>query len=78
MGTSETTTVRVRRPDAERLHALAASRSTSVLDVVHDALDALEKQEFGHGLAADYTRLRADPQRWTQYLAEQQEWDVLT
>lgn len=50
----------------------------SVIDVVHDAIGALEKQEFLQGLTADYARLREDPERWEQYVAERQEWDSLT
>ena len=62
MAASETTTVRVRRPDSERLQVLAKSRGTSVIDVVHVAIDALERQEFLQGLTADYERLREDPE----------------
>ncbi|WP_394216651.1 hypothetical protein [Brachybacterium vulturis] len=78
MAATETTTVRVRRPDSERLHVLAKSRGTSVIDVVHVAIDALERKEFLEGLAADYERLRDDPERWEQYVAERQEWDALS
>ena len=77
MAASETTTVRVRRPDSERLQALAAARGTSVIDVVHIAIDALEKQEFLQGLTADYARLKDDPEQWERYVAERQEWDSL-
>ena len=77
MAASETTTVRVRRPDSERLQVLAKSRGTSVIDVVHVAIDALEKQEFLQGLTADYAQLREDPERWEQYVAERREWAAL-
>lgn len=77
MATADTTTVRVRRPDSERLHSLAKARRTSVIDVVHAAIDALERQEFLRGLNQDYQRLRDDPERWEQYMAERQEWDSL-
>ena len=73
MAASEPTTVRVRRPDSERLQVLATSRGTSVIDVVHVALDALEKQEFLQGLADDYARLRQDPEKWENYVGEGQE-----
>ena len=78
MATSEPTTVRVRRHDYARLQVLAKSRGASVIDVVHVAIDALEKQEFLQGLTADYARLREDPELWEQYVAERQEWDSLT
>lgn len=77
MATPDTTTVRVRRPDSERLQSLAKSRQTSVIDVLHAAIDALERQEFLRGLNTDYDVLREDPERWQRYLAERQEWDSL-
>lgn len=77
MASADTTTVRVRRPDSERLRALARARKTPVIDVLHAAIDALERQEFLHGLNEDYQRLRQDPERWEEYLSERQEWDAL-
>jgi hypothetical protein len=77
MATADTTTVRVRRPDSERLHSLAKARQTAVIDVLHAAIDALERQEFLRGVNQDYQRLREDPERWEQYVAERQEWDSL-
>ena len=77
MASGDTTTARVRRPDSERLQAMARDRSTTVIDVLHAAIDALERQDFLRGLGQDYEQLRADPVRWQQYLAERQEWDGL-
>jgi hypothetical protein len=73
----ETTTVRIRRPDSERLQSLARDRQTPVIDVVHEAIDALERREFLRGLGDDYLRLRQDPDQWQRYLAERAEWDTL-
>jgi hypothetical protein len=77
MASEDTTTVRVRRPDSERLQSLARQRQTTVIEVLHSAIDALERQEFLRGLNQDYQRLQADPERWQQFLAERQEWDAL-
>ena len=66
-----------KEPMTERLQSLAKSRQTPVIDVLHAAIDALERQEFLRGLGEDYQRLRDDPERWEQYLAERQEWDSL-
>lgn len=77
MASGDTTTVRVRRPDSERLQALAKSRQTTVIDVLHDAVDALERQEFVRGLSDDYRRLQGDPARWEAFLRERDEWDSL-
>ena len=73
MASSETTTVRVRRPDSERLSSLAESRQTTVVEVVHTAIDALERQEFMRGLNDDCRRL--DPESREALLAQQLEWD---
>lgn len=77
MASEDTTTVRVRRPDSERLQLLAQDRQTTVIEVLHSAIDALERQEFLRGLGQDYQRLRDEPERWQEYLAERQEWDAL-
>ena len=77
MASGDTTTVRVRRTDSERLQVLAQDRQTTVIEVLHSAIDALERQEFLRGLGQDYQRLRDDPERWQEYLAERQEWDAL-
>lgn len=74
---AETTTVRVRRPDSERLQSLAKARQTTVIDVLHEAVDALERQDFLRGMNVDFQRLRNDPAQWEQYVAERQEWDAL-
>ncbi|MGL5864489.1 MAG: hypothetical protein ACRCYX_01275 [Dermatophilaceae bacterium] len=77
MASHGTTTVRVRRPDSERLRALARNHQTTVVDVLHSAIDALERQDFLRGLHQDYQRLHADPERWEQHVAERREWDTL-
>lgn len=77
MASEDTTTVRVRRPDSERLQLLAAKRQTTVIEVLHSAIDALERQEFLRGVNQDYQHLRDDPELWQRYLAERQEWDYL-
>lgn len=74
---TETTTVRVRRPDSVRLQSLAKARQTTVVEVLHEAVEALERQEFLRGLNADYQGLRRDPALWEQYVAERREWDAL-
>lgn len=56
---------------------MAKARQTAVVDVVHAAIDALERQEFLRGLNGDYQRLRNEPELWEQYLAERHEWDAL-
>lgn len=47
------------------------------MEVVHSAIDALQRQDFLKGLREDYQRLREMPDEWEDYLAERQEWDEL-
>ena len=75
--TEETTTVRVRRPDSERLQTLARGRQITVVEVVHEAIDALERHDFLRGLDEDYRALRDDPEAWSQLEGETREWDSL-
>lgn len=77
MASADTTTIRVRRPDSERLQSLARNHQTTVIEVLSAAIDALERQDFLRGLNQDYQQLRDDPHAWQQYLAERQEWDAL-
>ena len=49
----------------------------TVIDVVHSAIDELERQEFLRGLNDDYRRLRDDPRQWEEFLAERHEWDTI-
>jgi hypothetical protein len=78
MAAEDTTTVRVRRPDSERLQSLAKIRKTTVIEVLHEAIDALERQEFLRGLSDDYRKLREDPVKWHAFIAERQEWDAIS
>ena len=75
MSSSDTTTVRLRRPDSERLSALAKSKMTTVVEVLHDAIDALERQEFLRGLSEDTQRL--SPTEREALLVERLSWDQL-
>ena len=79
MGTAaeDTTTIRVRRPDRDRLLLLAKTHKLPVVDVLHAAIAAMERQDFLRGLNEDYGRLRDDPEAWQEYLAERHEWDPL-
>ena len=77
MAHCDTTTVRIRRSDAERLQVLAKSRQTTVSDVLRDAIDVLERQEFVRGLSDDYRRLQSDPAHWEAFVRERDEWDGL-
>jgi hypothetical protein len=75
MTASNTTTVRLRRPDSDRLSALAKSKQTTVVEVLHDAINALERQEFLRGLNEDHQRL--SPAQREALLDERLAWDQM-
>ena len=75
MATADTTTVRLRRPDSDRLSALAKSKQTTVVEVLHDAINALERQEFLRGLNEDHRRL--SPAGREGLLDERLAWDQM-
>lgn len=56
---------------------MAKDRETTVVEVLHAAIDALEHQDFVRGLNEDYQRLRENPEQWQKYLNEREEWDSL-
>lgn len=75
MATADTTTVRLRRPDSDRLSALAKAKQTTVVEVLHDAINALERQEFLRGLNEDHQRL--SPAGREALLEERLAWDQM-
>ena len=56
---------------------LARSRRTTIIEVLHSAIDTLERQELLRGLNRDYEQLRNDRERWQEYLTEREAWDTL-
>lgn len=76
MTSSPTTTVRVRRSDAERLTEYAKRNELSVVDVLHDAVEVLERREFLLGLRAD--RRNLSPNELASLLQEEAEWDSIS
>ena len=75
MAPADTTTVRLRRPDSDRLSALAKSKQTTVVEVLHEAINALERQEFLRGLNEDHQRL--SPVGREALLEERLDWDQM-
>jgi len=75
MTPADTTTVRLRRPDSDRLSALAKSKQTTIVEVLHDAINALERQEFLRGLNDDHQGL--SPAQREALLEERLAWDQM-
>jgi hypothetical protein len=59
--------------------AVAASRNTTMLALLEEAAQRLEREEAMRQAAASYERLaREDPDAFAAYRAEGAEWDALT
>jgi hypothetical protein len=69
-------TIRVPRETHAQLRRLAASRKQPIGEVVAAAVQQLEEEEFWREMETSFEQLRADPEAWADYLAEQREWDV--
>ena len=70
-----TTTVRINRKAQERLKQVSDLAGEKMVDVLEKAIDAYWRQQFLHGVADDFAKLRQDPKAWQQELTERQEWD---
>jgi predicted DNA-binding protein len=66
-----TTTIRVDVETHARLTELSRATGDSLLDTVRDATEALHRQRFGLQVAGELEALRADPEAWAAYLAEE-------
>jgi len=73
---SDTTTVRLRVADSQRLTALAERHGTSLIDALTMVIDSQERQDFLNGLHADYQAL--SPKQRRALADEQQIWDRLS
>ncbi len=65
-----TTTIRVDTDTHARLQELSTAAGASLIDTVRDATEALRRQRFGATVAAEFAALEADPNAWTDYLAD--------
>lgn len=77
--TTEFTTIKVRREVRDRLARLARERNTSMVDILEQAIDVMERAAFFTRVQADLERLRTeDPQEWESYRAESLAWERAT
>ena len=70
-----TTTVRINRKTQERLKQVSDLAGEKMVDVLEKAIEAYWRQEFLHGLADDFAKLRKDKKAWQQELDERTLWD---
>lgn len=70
-----TTTIDISATSRELLCELAQKTGQSQAEVLAKALDAYRRQVFFDKLNVGYAALKADPQAWAEFQAEQKAWD---
>jgi predicted transcriptional regulator len=65
-----TTTVRVDSDTHARLLEMSTASGASLIETVREAAEALRRQRFARQVTAELNELRADPDAWTDYVAE--------
>jgi hypothetical protein len=68
-------TIDISPASRELLSELALKTGQSQSEVIDKALDVYRRQVFFDKLNAGYAALKADPQAWAEFQAEQKEWD---
>ena len=72
-----TTSIRIDRTIHERLKQVAEKQHASLGGVITELLDRYEQDEFRKAVAASYARLRSNPEAWSDYKRELEEWDAV-
>lgn len=79
IGMPNVTTIKVLSEVRDRLAAQARRRQVTMGELLERVADDLEDEEFFTRMEAELTRLRTDdPEGWSSYLAEAEEWEVGT
>src|SRR5918999_4256618 len=68
-------TVRVEPKLHATLRALAEAEQRSISQVIADAVDRYQKENFWKAMHEGFARLRADPAAWGEYQDEAALWD---
>jgi predicted transcriptional regulator len=71
-----TATVRISDAAHRILRELAEQTGQTMTEVLDKALDVYRRQVFFEKLNAGYAALRADPEAWAEFEAEQKLWDA--
>lgn len=66
----QTTTIRVDLATHRRIQVIHEATGKPMMEVLRDAVDALDRQQFATTVSSELERLRTDPDAWADYLAE--------
>ena len=71
-------TVRVGPKLHAKLRALSDAEQRSITQVIEEAVDRYQKENFWKALHEGFARLRADPAAWREYQEEAALWDSVS
>ena len=71
-----TSTVDISETSRDLLHDLAAKTGQTASEVIDKALESYRRQVFFDKLNAGYAELRSNPEAWSEFQADQKEWDT--
>jgi hypothetical protein len=74
--TKETTTIRIRRDTLARLKELAVRDEVALTAMLDQVVDRYWRDDFHRRAHEAFSELRADPEAWSEYVREREEWDV--
>jgi hypothetical protein len=69
-------TVPISEASHRLLKELAEQTGQTEMEVLDKALDAYRRKLFFDQLNAGYAEMQADPQAWSEHLAERRQWDA--
>jgi predicted DNA-binding protein len=69
------TSIRVSQATHERLRHLADQQDRPMSSIADEAVMAYEKEQRWRAAEAAMARLQADPDAWSDYMAESEAWD---
>jgi predicted transcriptional regulator len=70
--------VRVDDKIHETLQRLSKVERRPISQIVGELVEQYDKKTFWNGMKEDYERLRADPEAWSDYQKEAEEWSSKT
>lgn len=68
-------TTRIYDSDHQLLRGLAEKTGKQHQEILHEALDAYQRQTLLDEINAAYNRLKSNPQEWSEELEERKAWD---
>ena len=69
--------IRVEAKTLAALHAISRDEHRPIGQIVTDLVERYQREKFWRDMHEGFSRLKADPQAWTEYQAEVALWDSI-